>query len=88
MELIPKPVVCLYKILPNNYRWKLLTAGASTFISAIVDLIGIGVLLPILLLVLSEDNISQNKYLSFFYEWGGFESDRSFIYFISIFFKP
>lgn len=85
MELIPKPVVCLYKILPNNYRWKLLTAGASTFISAIVDLIGIGVLLPILLLVLSEDNISQNKYLSFFYEWGGFESDRSFIYFISIF---
>ncbi|WP_234347443.1 ABC transporter ATP-binding protein [Parabacteroides bouchesdurhonensis] len=85
MKLIPKPVACLYKILPGRYRRKLLAVGASVFASAVVDLIGIGVLLPILLLVLSEDNMSQNKYLSLFYEWGGFESNRSFICFISIF---
>ena len=65
MKLIPKPVACLYKILPGRYRRKLLAVGASVFASAVVDLIGIGVLLPILLLVLSEDNRKINISLYF-----------------------
>lgn len=77
MIWIPDAVGRLYKILPSYYRRKLIYASVSAFIMAVVDLVGLGVLLPVLLLVLSND---QNSYISFLYTWGGFNSDESFTY--------
>lgn len=78
--LIPDAVERLYKILPSKYRRKLLLSGASVFVMAVIDLLGLGVLLPVLLLVLSDDKLTTNPYISRIYEWGGFASTQSFTF--------
>lgn len=85
VRLLPTEVIRLYKLLPRLYRLRLLGVGATVFIMAVVDLIGTGVLLPILLLVLNEKIVLENKYLALFYNWIGFDSVRSFVFFICIF---
>lgn len=82
MVLTPSAISHLYKLLPHKYRSKLIWANVNVFIIAIIDLISLGVLLPILLLVLDEDNIAQNHYFSIIYKAGGFESNQAFIGFV------
>ena len=80
--LIPSEIIRLYKILPDLYRLRLWGIGMAVFVMAVLDLVGIGVLLPILLLVLNDKVVLENKYLALFYDWGGFDSIRSFVFFI------
>lgn len=79
ITIIPPAVIRLYKLLPRVYRLRLLGVGINVFIMAFLDLIGIGVLLPVLLFVLNENAVSENRYLEMLYHWGGFESNRAFI---------
>lgn len=69
----------LYRLLPKKYRYKLTMASVSTFAMAIMDLLSLGILLPVLLLVLDKESISQNHFFAMFYQKGGFESQQSFI---------
>lgn len=80
--LIPSVIIRLYKLLPRRHRLRVWAVGVSVFVMSVFDLVGVGVLLPVLLLVLNEDTIFQNKYLSAAYNWGDFESFRSFVFFI------
>lgn len=84
VRLIPAEIVHLYKVLPRLYKLRLWGVGISVFVMAVLDLLGTGVLLPVLLLVLNEKVVLENKYLALFYDWAGFDSIRSFMFFICI----
>ena len=84
IRLIPSELRRLYKLLPRLYRLRLWGVSISVFVMAILDLLGTGILLPVLLLVLNEKMVLENRYMSLFYNWMGFESIRSFIFFICL----
>lgn len=82
MRLIPSEIIRLYKILPPTYRLRLWGVSVSVFLMSALDLLGTGVLLPVLLLVLNEKALLENQYLAVFYNWVGFDSTSSFVFFI------
>lgn len=84
VRLIPAEIVHLYKVLPRLYRLRLWGVGVSVFVMAVLDLLGTGVLLPVLLLVLNEKVVLENKYMALFYDWAGFDSIRSLMFFICV----
>lgn len=85
IPVIPSVITRLYKLLPRIYKLRIWTTGATVFLISIFDLLGTGVLLPILLLVLDENAIEKNEYLSTVYRWGEFSNFSSFVSFICIF---
>lgn len=82
VRLIPPEIMRLYKVLPGLYRLRLWGIAMAVFVMAIIDLIGTGILLPVLLLVLNDNVVLENKYLALLYNWAGFDSTRSFVFFI------
>ena len=84
IQIIPSELKRLYKVLPRLYRLRLLKVGISVFVMAVLDLVGTGVLLPVLLLVLNENVILENRYMVLLYNWMGFYSIRPFVFFICI----
>lgn len=82
IPVIPSIIIRLYKLLPRKYRLHIWLTGLTVFTMSVFDLLGTGVLLPILLLALDENAISKNKYLSGVYNWGMFGNYSSFIFFI------
>lgn len=85
IPVIPSVIIRLYKLLPRQYRLHIWLTGLTIFVMSVFDLLGAGVLLPVLLLALDENAISKNKYLSGVYDWGTFDSYSSFIFFICVF---
>ncbi len=84
ITLIPSVITRLYRLLPRPYRLRIWLTGFTIFIISVFDLLGTGVLLPILLLVLDETAIEKNPYLSGLYSWGGFDNFSSFLIFICV----
>ena len=82
--LTPSVITRLYRLLPRPYRLRIWMTGLTIFIISVFDLLGTGVLLPILLVVLDEAAIEKNSYLSGLYRWGGFENYSSFLIFICV----
>lgn len=84
IPVIPSVIIRLYKLLPRQYRLHIWLTGLTIFVMSVFDLLGTGVLLPVLLLALDENAISKNKYLSGVYDWGMFDNYSSFIIFICL----
>lgn len=84
IRVIPSVIIRLYKLLPWTYRLHLWMTGGTIFLMSVFDLLGTGVLLPILLLVLDENAIDKNEYLSGLYKWGEFTDFSSFVFFICV----
>lgn len=84
ITVIPSVILRLYKLLPRSYRLRIWMTGLTVFIISVFDLLGTGVLLPILLLVLDESAIEKNIYLSGFYRWGGFDNYSLFLIFVCV----
>lgn len=84
ITLIPSVITRLYGLLPRSYQLRIWMTGFTIFIISVFDLLGTGVLLPILLLVLDETAIEKNPYLSGLYSWGGFDNYSSFMIFICV----
>lgn len=82
IPILPSVVSRMYKLLPRRYRLRVWLTVLTIFIMSVFDLLGIGVLLPVLLLVLNEDAITENKYMSGLYNWFGFTDFFSFMLFI------
>lgn len=82
IAIIPSVISRLYKLLPHKYRLRIWMAGLTIFVMSVFDLLGTGVLLPVLLLVLDEEAITKNEYMSAFYNWYGFNDFLSFVVFI------
>ena len=74
----------LYHILPRSLRLKVILTGVNSFLMIGLDLLGVGLLLPLLVMVLGENNIDENPYLHTLYQHTGFESTATFIHFVLI----
>ena len=74
----------LYSVLPKRLRRKVIFTGINSFVMIGLDLLGVGLLLPLLVMVLGENNILENPYLSYFFELSPFQSAESFMWFILI----
>ena len=61
----------LYSVLPSEFRKKLILIGVNTFLMILLDVVGIGLLLPLLVLVLSENSITANPDLNYVSTLGG-----------------
>lgn len=70
------------RLIPKSFRKKGVAVSLFVPVRALLDLVGIAVLLPVLILVLDGNNITQNSILSFFYDSLGFTETRPFVVFI------
>ena len=56
-----KAFTILYKILPKALRRKVVFTGANSFLMIGLDLLGLGLLLPLLVMILGENNITEQS---------------------------
>ncbi len=66
-------------IVPPSFRFRSLGVFFSLVINSLVDLFGLGMLIPLISVIVSDDFIQQNQYLSFVYNALGFTNTRYFI---------
>lgn len=82
ISIIPDAIFRLYKMLPPKYKRKLLFCILGVFLMAFADLLGLGVLLPILLLVIKDNSIVDNVYMNKLYVLSGADNPATFIFVI------
>lgn len=83
-SIIPSAILRLYRVLPKKYKRKLLFSSIGVFLTALADLLGLGVLLPVLLLVVKDDSIVNNIYMHRLYVWSDVDNATTFIYLICV----
>lgn len=69
----------LLGILPRPFRGRSYWVTLTVFARALLNFLGLALLLPVLLLVLDRGSIHTNRWLAWGYEWGGFTSERLFV---------
>lgn len=68
-----------YRLIPSGIRKKLPLISLSALFSALVDLLGIAALVSVLVLVLDDGIVANNKYFASIYSALGFQTTSSFI---------
>lgn len=68
-----------WNIIPHSYRRRAVVVAITIFLRALLNFVGIAMLLPILVLIIDSDNITSNTTLSKVYDIAGFESHNHFI---------
>lgn len=66
-------------IIPPRFRRRSLWVTLTVFLRALLNFVGLAVLIPVLIIILDTDGIRSNRYLAALYDFGGFTSDRAFI---------
>lgn len=68
----------LLDIIPRPFRRRTCRVSLTIFARALLNFLGLALLLPVLVLILDTESIRTNRYLAAAYEWGGFADQRSF----------
>ena len=68
----------IWKIIPQRFRRRAIVVAATIFLRALLNFVGVAMLLPILLLIIDNGNIESNSYLSSAYNTLGFTDYTSF----------
>ncbi len=66
-------------ILPARFRRRSIGVALSVFLRALLNFVGLAVLVPVLVIILDTEGIHSNLWLERIYLWGGFSDDRRFI---------
>ncbi len=69
----------LLGIIPRPFRRRSYWVTLTIFARALLNFLGLALLLPVLVLILDTQSIHANRWLAAAYEWGGFTSDRWFV---------
>ncbi len=69
----------LFDILPLTYRRRALGVTCTIFLRALLNLAGLAVLLPVLVLILDSDSATSAPWLADLYRGGGFRSRQAFV---------
>lgn len=64
----------IYRVIPKSYRRKTLFVALTIFLRALLNFVGIAMLIPVLMIIVGGD-IESNHYMSAMYEWLGFSSE-------------
>lgn len=68
----------IWKIIPQNLRRRSLLVAVTIFLRALLNFVGIAVLLPVLLLIIERESIASHPLLGEAYEALGFSSYNTF----------
>lgn len=68
-----------YLLLPKHLRKRSFLVLLGLLVNSVLDLIGLAVLIPIIILVLEDNAVQENQILVTVYDYLGFESSESFI---------
>lgn len=66
-------------IIPKSFRRRSIWVALTILIRALLNFVGLAMLVPVLVLILDTDSIHQSSHLSRIYEWLGFSSDEWFV---------
>ena len=69
----------LLRIIPQKFRAATVGVIFTALVRALLNFVGLAVLLPVLIMVLDSQRIHSNRLLVTLYNWGGFSSDQQFI---------
>ena len=64
----------IYRVIPKSYRRKTLFVALTIFLRALLNFVGIAMLIPVLMIIVGGD-IESNHYMGAMYEWLGFSSE-------------
>lgn len=68
-----------WKIIPPAFRRRAIWVALTIFVRALLNFVGLAMLVPILILILDSENISSNGYLSNIYNALSFNSYEQFV---------
>ena len=66
-------------IIPRSFRKRSLWVALTIFIRALLNFVGLAMLVPVLVLILDTDAIHESSRLQWIYEVLGFTSDEWFV---------
>ncbi|MEG1982131.1 MAG: ABC transporter ATP-binding protein [Alistipes sp.] len=69
----------LFDIIPHQFRKRGIWVTCTIFMRALLNFLGLALLLPVLLLILDTDSIHTTPPLQKLYQIGGFSDDQSFV---------
>lgn len=72
-------VSALRDILPRPYRRRAIRVAGTIFLRALLNLAGLAVLLPVLVLILDSERMASVPWLAGLYRMGGFQSRDTFV---------
>jgi ABC-type multidrug transport system fused ATPase/permease subunit len=64
----------IYRVIPKSYRRKTLFVALTIFLRALLNFVGIAMLIPVLMIIVGGD-IESNHYMGVMYEWLGLSSE-------------
>ena len=68
-----------WKIIPPTFRRRAIWVALTIFVRALLNFVGLAMLVPILILILDSENIASNSYLSDIYNTLSFNSYEQFV---------
>ena len=69
----------LLEIIPKSFRGRSIRVAVTILLRAILNFVGLAMLVPVLVLILDTDTIHTNRHLNALYEALGFSSDSWFV---------
>ena len=69
----------LLEIIPKSFRGRSIRVAVTILLRAILNFVGLAMLVPVLVLILDTDTIHTNRHLNAIYEALGFSSDSWFV---------
>lgn len=74
----------LLHLIPEQFRRRGGWVVVTIFLRALLNFLGLALMLPVLTLILDSESIHTTPYLEQLYQWGGFRSDSHFVVAIAI----
>lgn len=69
----------IFDIIPRSFRGRSLWVAITILLRALLNFVGLAMLVPVLVLILDTDSIHSNEHLSRIYDYFGFSSDGWFV---------
>ncbi|WP_114781592.1 ABC transporter ATP-binding protein [Botryobacter ruber] len=83
-NILVSTVVRIIKLLPANFKRKAFVVFFLLFLNSILELMGLAAILPVIMFMLQDNAIENNKYLLVVYNFLGISSPELFFSFISL----
>ncbi len=74
----------LLSLIPKKFRRRGGWVVVTIFLRALLNFLGLALLVPVLTLILDTESIHRISYLDQLFRWGGFSSDRQFVITVSL----
>ena len=74
----------LWQIIPRHFRRRAITVAVTIFVRALLNFIGIAMMVPVLMLILDSESVTSNEYLGKLYNLLDFSAYAHFVIVVCI----